>query len=105
MPILWAWFVAAFAAVVGFVAQYITRRTLLVGAAVAVFLGLVAGLSSLLDGVVSGVAESAPSGVFAQGLALLPANTGVCVTAVVTARTAAAVLRVQERVINWFAGG
>ena len=66
-----------------------TKRLAFGTAAVAVWLTLTAAFVAALDALVTPLIESAPTGGFAQGLGLLPGNTGACVSAIIAAHAAA----------------
>jgi hypothetical protein len=84
--VAWVW--STFVSLVGFFAQYFTKKFALVAAAITSFTAILLGFKLAIESAISGLISFAPTGVVLFGLQLLPSNTGNCITALATAYTA-----------------
>ncbi len=88
MPVLAAWLLSVFTAVLNFLSTYLGKRVAVILAVVAAYAALFGAFYASIVGLVNGVVHAYPStGVFLAGC-FLPSNTYSCLTAIVTAHIA-----------------
>jgi len=92
---------AAFISVVSFLATYLTKRFAIIGAAIVVFLGLIATFRLAIEAALQTLSFTLPTGGFLFGLGLLPDNTEVCITALMTAQTASMFYRFHSKILSF----
>ena len=83
------WIGKAFAAVLAFFGEYLTKRIALAAAAITAFSAVLLAFKLVVDGIIAGLVTISPDGYILMGLQLLPSNTGTCITAIATAYTSA----------------
>ncbi|WP_297811130.1 hypothetical protein [uncultured Methylophaga sp.] len=83
------WIGKAFASVLAFFGEYMTKKLALVAAAIASFSAVLLTFKLAIDAAIAGLLTITPDGILLTGLQLLPSNTGNCITAMATGYTAA----------------
>lgn len=90
---------------VDFFARWITRRVAVAAAMIAAFMVLTSSFYAFMYAIISGVAVVAPP-YFSQACGLLlPSNTYLCLSTIITVHLLRWVYYVQLRVLNYSAGG
>lgn len=94
-------FVSFLDKIVSFFAAYVSKKTAQVVTALTLAGTVTAAFMAVLGSALGSIVVSAPSGLVAQGLALLPGNTNTCLAVVITVQVARWLYDWQTRVIQW----
>lgn len=93
MAAIAAWIAQAVGSLLAFGAGEVAKRLAVTAAIVAALGAAVLALTAAINGALSSIIVAAPGGAVAQGLQLLPSNTGQCLSALLIAHAAAWVYR------------
>lgn len=94
-------FVSFLDKIVSFFAGFVSKKAAQILAALSLAGTVTAAFMAVLGSALGSIVVSAPSGLVAQGLALLPANTNICIAVVITVKIARWLYDWQTRVIQW----
>lgn len=99
------WLVQLFALILGkiftFFSSFVSKKTAQVVTSITLAGTVTAAFMAVLGSALGSIVVSAPSGLVASGLALLPGNTNACLAVVITVKAARWLYDWQVRVIQW----
>jgi uncharacterized protein DUF5455 len=101
LPWLASGLASLFGGIVSFFATFLTKRIAMVAAVITAVLALLTTFTIAANTAVNTVLASYPVGDFAYGLSLLPSNTDICVSAIVTVRIAGYTYWWMKQVIQY----
>lgn len=100
-----AWLVQIFVFLIGrffaFFAVSLTKKTAQIIASIALAVTVTATFFAFLSSSLSSIVASAPGGLVAAGISLLPSNTNACLAVVITVKAASWLYDWQVRLIQW----
>ena len=101
MPLLAVWIGSLFTSLVGFFASFVTKRLLLIAAAVTAAVFFTGGFISALDSLFSSLAVSMPASIVIGASWVVPSNFVPCASAIISAYILRWVYDWQIKIIQW----